>query len=83
MGICRARRLEQKIYPWGDELTPGGKHHCNIWQGKFPDFDSGADGYKGLGLVRAFPTNGFGLYNMAGNVWQWDKRLVQRRPSDR
>ena len=63
--------LEQKLYPWGDELTPGGKHLCNIWQGKFPDFNSGADGYSGTAPVKAFPSNGYGLYNMSGNVWDW------------
>jgi formylglycine-generating enzyme required for sulfatase activity len=63
--------LVQKTYPWGDELTPGGKHQCNIWQGKFPDFDSGSDGHRGIAPVRAFAPNGFGLYNMAGNVWEW------------
>jgi formylglycine-generating enzyme required for sulfatase activity len=64
--------LVQKIYPWGNELTPGGKHHCNIWQGKFPDFDSGSDGHRSVAPVRAFPPNGYGLYNMAGNVWEWN-----------
>lgn len=63
--------LEQKLYPWGDELTPGGKHMCNIWQGKFPDFDSGADGFTNTAPVKLFKPNGFGLYNMAGNAWEW------------
>ena len=63
--------LEQRIYAWGDELTPGGKHHCNIWQGRFPEHDRAADGYAGTCPVRAFPPNGNGLYNVAGNVWEW------------
>lgn len=63
--------LEGKTYAWGDELTPGGKHMCNIWQGSFPDQDTAEDGYSGTCPVDAFRPNGFGLYNMAGNVWEW------------
>ena len=63
--------LEQRIYAWGDELTPAGKHYCNIWQGRFPEHDRAADGYAGTCPVRAFPPNGNGLYNVAGNVWEW------------
>ena len=63
--------LEQKRYPWGDELTPGGAHRCNIWQGRFPAVNSCEDGYDGTAPVDVFPPNGFGLYNMAGNVWEW------------
>ncbi len=63
--------LEQALYPWGDELEPGGKHACNIWQGKFPENDTAADGFAGTAPVRAFPPNGFGLHNVSGNVWEW------------
>ena len=63
--------LEQKIYPWGDKLRPGGAHVCNIWQGEFPRIDTGEDGYAGTCPVEAFPPNGFGLYSVAGNAWEW------------
>lgn len=63
--------LEQKRYPWGDELTPEGKHLCNIWQGEFPDRDLAEDGYSSTAPVDAFPPNGFGLYTITGNAWEW------------
>jgi formylglycine-generating enzyme required for sulfatase activity len=63
--------LEGAIYPWGDELTPGGRHLCNVWQGEFPDRNTAEDGFAGTAPVNAFPPNGFGLYNVAGNVWEW------------
>ncbi|MCF7817857.1 MAG: formylglycine-generating enzyme family protein, partial [Kiritimatiellales bacterium] len=63
--------LVQKRYVWGDELLPGGKHMCNIFQGKFPNYNSGEDGFIGTAPVDAFEPNGYGLYNMAGNVWEW------------
>ena len=63
--------LTGRRYPWGDELEPGGEHRCNIWQGDFPHFNSALDGYVGTAPVTAFPPNGYGLNNMAGNVWEW------------
>ncbi|PWS46720.1 serine/threonine protein phosphatase [Streptomyces sp. FT05W] len=63
--------LEQARYPWGDELTPGGEHRCNIWQGRFPTRNTAEDGYAGTAPADAYQPNGFGLYNMAGNVWEW------------
>jgi sulfatase modifying factor 1 len=63
--------LEQARYPWGDELTPHGRHRCNIWQGRFPDANTAADGYIGTAPVKSFPANGFGLYEVTGNVWEW------------
>lgn len=63
--------LEQKRYPWGNELTPNGKHVCNIWQGDFPNHNTGRDGYLTTSPVDAFPPNNFGLYNVSGNVWEW------------
>lgn len=63
--------LDQAIFPWGDELEPGGEHRCNIWQGEFPTRDLGSDGYVGTAPADAFEPNGHGLYNTAGNVWEW------------
>lgn len=63
--------LDQKLYPWGNELTPNGKHMCNIWQGEFPNLDTAEDGYSGTSPVDAFPANRYGLYSMAGNTWEW------------
>lgn len=63
--------LEQKLYPWGDELTPNGRHLCNIWQGEFPRIDTAEDGFAGACPVDSFPPNPFGLYSITGNVWEW------------
>lgn len=63
--------LKQKIYPWGDKLTPDGVHHCNIWQGDFPKENTMEDGYLGTAPVTSFSENGYGLYNVSGNVWEW------------
>jgi formylglycine-generating enzyme len=63
--------LAGKIYDWGDEFHPNGKWMANTHQGHFPDNDAGTDGYVGLAPVARFPANRYGLYDMAGNVWQW------------
>lgn len=63
--------LDQARYPWGDDLDPGGEYRCNIWRGSFPAKNTAADGYRGTAPVTAFLPNGFGLYNMCGNVWEW------------
>jgi len=63
--------LEQKTYPWGDELTPEGRHLCNIWQGEFPNVDTAEDGYSAPAPVDAFPPNGYGFYTITGNAWEW------------
>jgi sulfatase modifying factor 1 len=63
--------LEGKIYPWGDELAPKGRMLANTWQGEFPWQNLATDGYEGTSPVGSFPANGYGLYDMAGNVWEW------------
>ena len=63
--------LSGKLFAWGDEFNPGGKYMANTYQGVFPVKDSGEDGFAGISPVKSFPPNGYGLYDMAGNVWQW------------
>ena len=63
--------VPHRLYVWGDDLHPGGRSMANTFQGHFPDVDTAEDGFAGTSPVRAFPPNGFGLYDMAGNVWQW------------
>jgi sulfatase modifying factor 1 len=63
--------LEGRVYPWGDELEPGGEHRMNVWQGTFPAQNTLADGFLGTAPVDAYAPNGFGLHNMTGNVWEW------------
>jgi sulfatase modifying factor 1 len=63
--------LEQRTFPWGDDLTPGGEHRMNVWQGDFPDHNTAEDGWYGTAPVTAYPPNGHGLFNTCGNVWEW------------
>lgn len=63
--------LEDAIFPWGDEEPDDRKAFCNIWQGEFPRQNTALDGYAGTAPVQSFQPNGFGLYNMVGNVWEW------------
>lgn len=62
-----------KLYAWGDELKPGGKFQANIYEGKFPveGGDTGEDGFKGIAPVAQYSPNAYGLYDVAGNVWEW------------
>jgi sulfatase modifying factor 1 len=63
--------LDDAEFVWGDELTPGGKYMANTFQGEFPWQNKVEDGYEWTSPVAAFPPNNYGLFDMAGNVWQW------------
>ncbi|HXH98749.1 MAG TPA: formylglycine-generating enzyme family protein [Sphingobacteriaceae bacterium] len=61
----------QQPFYWGTELKPDGKWMANIYQGNFPDANTGEDGFMDVSPVKSFPANGYGLYDMDGNVWEW------------
>jgi formylglycine-generating enzyme required for sulfatase activity len=64
--------LDAKRYPWGDSLHgSGGEHLCNIWQGTFPSTNTADDGFVATAPVGSFAPNGFGLFDVAGNAWDW------------
>jgi formylglycine-generating enzyme len=63
--------LEGQRYAWGNTPRPGGRHMANTFQGDFPHLQTAEDGFAGTSPVKTFPPNGYGLFDMAGNVWQW------------
>jgi formylglycine-generating enzyme required for sulfatase activity len=64
--------LDRRAFAWGDESPgSGGRWRCNIWQGEFPWKNTSADGFEGTAPVKSYEPNGYGLYDMAGNVWEW------------
>ena len=73
--------LEGKEFAWGDELAPGGRMMANYWQGLFPFANTREDGWERTSPVRSFPANGYGLYDMIGNVWEWTNDWWEERPS--
>lgn len=60
-----------ELYPWGNQLQPDGRWMANIFQGSFPDKDAAEDGVTGLGPVKKYPPNAYGLFDLAGNAWEW------------
>ncbi len=71
--------LEGKVFCWGDEFAPRGRQLANTWQGEFPWQNLLLDRYAGTSPVGAFPANGYGLLDMAGNVWEWTSHYFTRR----
>ena len=75
--------LDGAVYTWGDEFAPKGRMMANTWQGEFPWQNLLTDRYEGTSPVKSFPPNGYGLYDMAGNVWEWTSDFYRVRPPAR
>jgi formylglycine-generating enzyme required for sulfatase activity len=73
--------LQDAVYVWGDDFAPNGRLLANTWQGRFPWENLRLDGFEGTSPVDAFPPNGYGLYDMAGNVWEWTCDIYSPRHS--
>lgn len=74
--------LDGATFPWGDEFMPRGRPMANTWQGAFPHENLRIDGYERTSPVRSFPPNGYGLYDVAGNVWEWTSDWYTPRHAD-
>jgi formylglycine-generating enzyme required for sulfatase activity len=75
--------VDGETYPWGNTPTVDGRYMANTWQGDFPAYNTGADGHKGTSPVGCYPANGYGMFDVVGNVWQWTKDLYRNRhPED-
>ena len=75
--------LDGAEYAWGNEFTPGGRHMANTWQGDFPHQNLVTDGYERTCPVNAFPPNGYGLFSMIGNTWEWTRDwYASQHPAD-